>query len=48
MENTPQYAKDLVVERVSATRVDILDKPINAGQLIILALRNQFRTSANL
>lgn len=48
VENTPQYAKDLIVERVSATRVDILDKPINAGQLIILALRNQFRTSANL
>ena len=48
VENTKQYAKDLVVERVSATRVDILDTPINAGQLIILALRNQFRTSANL
>ncbi len=48
VENSAQYAKDIIVERDEndQNRVNILDTPINAGQLRVVALRNQFRTSA--
>ena len=48
VENTPQYTKDIIVERDpnDSNRVNILDAPINAGQLRVVGVRNQFRTSA--
>lgn len=48
VENTSQYAKDIIVERdgTDPNRVNILDTPINAGQLRVVGVRNQFRTSA--
>lgn len=50
VENTPQYSADIIVERDAGdpNRVNILDTPINAGQLRVVALRNQFRTSVQI
>ena len=50
VENSAQYAQDIIVERDAndPNRVNVLDTPINAGQFRVFAVRNQFRTSANI